>query len=69
MRLVNPLSLQDLEPISCIVDTGPKIGLKFNGSVPIDHSHSQQPGSYPLFKRCEWLVINRSNRPHRNLTN
>jgi len=23
MRLVNPLSVQDLGPISCIVDTGP----------------------------------------------
>jgi len=35
------------------------------GSVPfahvaIDHSHSQQPvpTDFPLFKRCEWLVIN-----------
>jgi len=35
------------------------------GSIPfayvaIDHSHSQQPVSrgFPLFKRCEWLVVN-----------
>jgi len=27
MRLVNPLSVQDLGPISCIVDTGPDTGL------------------------------------------
>jgi len=29
--------------------------------VPINHSHSQQPvfKSFPLFKRCKWLVINR----------
>jgi len=26
---------------------------------PIDHSHSQQPvpRGFPLFKRCEWLVV------------
>jgi len=30
-------------------------------TVPIDHSHSQQlvPRDFPLFKRCEWLVVNR----------
>jgi len=35
------------------------------GSVPfvhvaIDHSHSQQPvpRCFPLFKSCEWLVVN-----------
>jgi len=35
------------------------------GSVPfahiaIDHNHSQQPvpKDFPLFKRCEWLVVN-----------
>jgi len=30
-------------------------------TVPIDHSHSQQPvpRGFPLFKRCEWLVVNR----------
>jgi len=29
---------------------------------PIDHSHSQQPvpRGFPLFKRCEWLVVNRT---------
>jgi len=29
--------------------------------VSIDHSHSQQPvpRGFPLFKRCEWLVVNR----------
>jgi len=29
---------------------------------PIDHNHSQQPvpKGFPLFKRCEWLVINRT---------
>jgi len=28
--------------------------------VVIGHSHSQQPvpRSFPLFKRCEWLVVN-----------
>jgi len=28
--------------------------------VAIDHSHSQQPvpRGFPLFKRCEWLVLN-----------
>jgi len=28
--------------------------------VAIDHSHSQQPvpRGFPLFKRCEWLVVN-----------
>jgi len=30
-------------------------------TVPIDHSHSQQPvpRGFPLFKRCKWLVVNR----------
>jgi len=30
-------------------------------TVPIDHSHSQQPvpRGFPLFKRYEWLVVNR----------
>jgi len=30
-------------------------------TVPIDHSHSQQPvpRDFPLDKRCEWLVVNR----------
>jgi len=29
-------------------------------TVPIDHSHSQQPvpRGFSLFKRCEWLVGN-----------
>jgi len=28
--------------------------------VAIDHNHSQQsvPRGFPLFKRCEWLMIN-----------
>jgi len=28
--------------------------------VAIDHNHSQQPvpKNFPLFKRCEWLVVN-----------
>jgi len=28
-------------------------------TVPIDHSYSQQPKSFSLFKRCKWLVVNR----------
>jgi len=30
-------------------------------TVPIDHSHSQHPvpRGFLLFKRCEWLVVNR----------
>jgi len=29
-------------------------------SVSIDHNYSQQPvpRDFPLFKRCEWLMIN-----------
>jgi len=32
------------------------------GNVPFDHSHSQQQPvhrGFPLFKHCEWLVVNR----------
>jgi len=39
--------------------------MKNYGSVPfahvaINHNHSQQPmpRGFPLFKRCEWLVVN-----------
>jgi len=52
--------------ISAYVMKDSNMWWKENESAPfdhslIDHSHSQQLVSrgFPLFKRCEWLVVNR----------
>jgi len=41
-------------------NTESNIGIVPFAHVAIDHSHSQQPvpKGFPLFKRCEWLMVN-----------
>jgi len=57
MRLVNPLSVQDLGPISCIVYTRPKARIRLEIEIEIGLKFNQSEGRKPISSLVNFALI------------